>query len=268
MKMRRRRKESPDPVIDPPDPVIDPPNTTVIVDADEIVETVEQVSEETEEVEIEVSDPPTPPEPVYELVNWNFQFYRGWNLVMMPVIPEGVVTIADLYNRWTFFRVFNAQFIFFVDGQWLFYTGDRAQQAGEIPLRRHMGLVVRLDGASFLGVVRGTRLYNAERLVLQSGLNLLGFHELPIGIERPSDLLHSPLHAVVVTKEGEFMLVARPDDPGDEPLGMGQAVLVITAGPAVIDTMTGEVTDHTPAADAPQPTRQGNLIMTSGAMKK
>ena len=148
---------------------------------------------------------------------------------------------------------------FFVDGRWLLYTGDRAQQAGEIPLRRHMGLVIRLDGPSFLGVVRGTRLYNAEHVRFSSqGLNLLGFHGLPIGIERPSDLLRGPLHAVVVTKEGEFMLVARLDDPGDEPLGMGQAMLVFTAGPAVIDTMTGEVTDYTPAAGAPQATRQGN----------
>ena len=108
--------DSPDPVIDPPDPVVDPPDPVIdppITDADEIVEIVEEVSETTEETEIEVPELPPPPDPVYESVNWNFQFYRGWNLVTFPVIPEGVVTIADLYDHWTFFRVFNAQFIFF-----------------------------------------------------------------------------------------------------------------------------------------------------------
>ena len=63
-------------------------------------------------------------------------------------------------------------------------------------------------------------------------------------------------------------MVSRAGDPGDEPLGMGQAMMVISNGPAVIDTFTGEVTDYTLAAGAPQATREGNLVTTWAAMKK
>ena len=139
---------------------------------------------------------------------------------------EGVETISDLYHRWTFFAAHNADIVTLQDGEWLLYSGTHDSVAGEIPLSANLGLVVRLDWASWLGV-RGVPLPNEGTVDLRAGVNLVGFANLHPGVSHPSDLLNDIICAVIVTRRGELYLIGRVGDLGDEPLARGQAVILV-----------------------------------------
>ena len=109
-----------------------------------------------------------------------------------------------------------------VDREWVIYSGDRTDASGTIPLSSVMGLAVRLDWASWLGVT-GLLLPVPDVVELQAGATLLGLPKLPIGVVKPSDLLSDGVYAVIVERMGEIYLVARAGDSGDEfPLIAGQ----------------------------------------------
>ena len=182
-----------------------------------------------QETDIEITEPPAP-----ELARWEWQFRKGWNFVSFPVLPVGVETISDLYHHWTFFAAYSADIVMNLDGEWLLYSGVNDGIAGEIPLSAHLGLAVRLDWASWLGV-SGVPLPNAGTIDLHPGVNLVGFPDLPLGVSRPSDLLSDVICAVVVTQRGELYLVGRAGDPGDEPLERGQAVILIATQPTTLE---------------------------------
>ena len=192
----------------------------------------EDETEPESEVDIEI---PKPPElPVEKtLERWEVQFYKGWNLVSFPVLPSGVETIADLYHRWDFFSAHNADIFTLIDQNWVLYNGIGDGVAGEIPLSANLGLVVRLDWASWLGV-RGVPLPNEGSVDLRPGVNLVGFADLPPGVKRPSDLLSDVICAVVVTRRGALYLIGRAGDSGDEPLERGQAVILVATEPTTL----------------------------------
>ena len=207
-----------------------------------IVVVLERIIEDEPEpeVDIEIPEPPvrleTAPTGVEEEW-WEWQFHRGWNLVSFPVLPKGVETISDLYHNWGFFGAHNGHIVTHIDNEWLLYSGTndgvvprsvnpRQVGTGEIPLSAHLGLAVRLDWASWLGV-RGVPLPNEGSIDLRPGVNLVGFADLPHGVRRPSDLLSDVVCAVVVTRRGELYLIGRAGDSGDAPLERGQAVILI-----------------------------------------
>ena len=183
-------------------------------------------------VDIEIPELP-PPVPVVEKVWWDYQFWRGWNLMSFAVLPEGVETLSDLYHHWAFFAAHNAHIVVNIDGEWLLYSGE-GEPTGEIPLSAHLGLAVRLDWAAYLGV-RGVPLASAETIDLHAGANLVGFPVLPADVHVPSDLLTDTICAVIVTRRGEFYLVGRAGDSGDEALENGQAVILIVTEPTTLN---------------------------------
>ena len=219
----------------PRPPAPPPRGTRSSTDASTLAETLDRIIEADPEppVDIEIPEPPPPP-PVAELVQWEYQFWKGWNLVSFPVLPEGVETISDLYHRWAFFTAHNAHIVVNLDGEWTLYSGADGEPTGEIPLSAHLGLAVRLDWATYLGV-RGVPLSSAETIDLHVGTNLVGFPEIPTNFKRPSDFLSDAICAVIVTRRGEFYLVGRAGDSGDEALEPGQAVILIATEPTTLN---------------------------------
>ena len=207
-------------------------------------------------VDIEIPEPPTPP-PAPELVRWEHQFYQGWNLVSFPVLPEGVATLSDLYHHWTFFTAHNGHIVVNLDGEWTLYSGADGEVTGDIPLSAHLGLAVRLDWATYLGV-RGVALSSAETIDLHAGTNLVGFPEIPTNFKRPSDFLSDIICAVIVTRRGGGYLVGSAGDSGDEALERGDAVILIATEPTTISLATPQ---------APSAMRHATLITSWGAMK-
>ncbi len=200
-----------------------------------LAETLDRIIEADPEppADIEIPELPPPP-PVAELVQWEYQFWKGWSLVSFPVLPEGVETISDLYHRWAFFTAHNGHIVVNLDGEWILYSGADGEVTGEIPLSAHLGLAVRLDWATYLGV-RGVPLPSAETIDLHAGANLVGFPEIPTNFKRPSDFLSDAICAVIVTRRGEFYLVGRAGDSGDEALEPGQAVILIATEPTTLN---------------------------------
>ena len=156
--------------------------------------------------------------------------------------PKGVETLSDLYHHWDFFGAGNADIVTHIDDNWLRYNGVGDGVAGAIPLSANLGLVVRLDWASWLGV-RGVPLPNAGSIDLRAGINLVGWSDLPVGVSRPSDLLSDVICAVVVTIRGELYLIGRAGDSGDVPLQRGQAVILIATAPTHIPIYRDAVND-------------------------
>ena len=189
------------------------------------------IDDKPEPPKIETPEPP-PPVPTVEKVWWHWQFWRGWNLMYFKVLPEGVETLADLYHHWAFFAAHNAHIVVNIDGEWLLYSGD-GELTGEIPLSAHLGLAVRLDWAAYLGV-QGVPLPSAETIDLHAGANLVGFPTLPVDVRVPSDFLADTIIAVIVARRGEFYLVGRAGDSGDEALESGAAVILIVTEPTTL----------------------------------
>ena len=195
---------------------------------------LDRIVEEEPESDVDIEIPDSPELPIApEIVSWEVQFYEGWNFVSFPVVPEGVETISNLYHNWPFFAAHNADIYTHIDNKWLLYSGTNDGIAGEIPLSAHLGLAVRLDWASWLGL-RGVPLPNEGSIDLRPGVNLVGFPDLPHGVTRPSDLLSDVICAVIVTRRGEPYIIGRVGDPGDEPLERGQAVILIVTEPMTL----------------------------------
>ena len=226
-----------------------------------IEQTLEQIIENPPAPPVEIPKPETVPEPVViETEQWEHQFWKGWNLVSFPVLPEGVETVSDLYHRWAFFTAHNGHIVVNLDGEWILYSGADGEPTGEIPLSAHLGLAVRLDWATYLGV-RGVPLSSAETIDLHAGTNLVGFPEIPTNFKRPSDFLSEAICAVIVTRRGEFYLVGRAGDDGDEKLYAGQALILISTTETTL-----RLAEEVPSA--PSAYRVETLITSWGAMKK
>ena len=212
------------------------PRSDLTSTSEPIAVVLDRIIEEDPELPggVEISEPPVPLSPIPELVWWEYQFWRGWNLMYFKVLPDGVETLADLYHHWAFFAAHNAHIVVNLDGEWTLYSGSDGEPTGEIPLSAHLGLAVRLDWAAYLGV-RGVPLPSAETIDLHAGANLVGFPELPADVHVPSDLLSDVICAVIVTRRGQFYLVGRAGDSGDEALESGQAVILIATEPTTLN---------------------------------
>ena len=148
------------------------------------------------------------------------------------VVPEGVETLADLYYQWTFFAAHNAHIVVLIDNCWILYAGEG--ETGDIPLSPHMGLAIRLDWSTWLGV-RGVRQENSSQIELYAGLNFIGFPQVSESYQRPSDFLSETIIAVLLTQKGKLYLVGRAGDSGDDLLTDGQAVALMVTQPTILN---------------------------------
>ncbi len=184
---------------------------------------------------VPIAEPVAPkPEPMVMFMRWEKQFWKGWNLVSFPVLPEGVETVGDLWHRWSFMEAFNAWIFLFVDDQWLLYTGNPQDKAGALQLQPNHALVIYLDSPSWLGVT-GIPLSSKELIEIVPGLNSVGLTDLPAKYARPSDMINSQIIGVLVEQRGKLYLVGRTGDPGDAPLTKGQAMILISGGKTQLD---------------------------------
>ena len=226
-------------------------------DASTLTETLDAIIKDPPElpIDIEIPEPPPPPT-VIELAYWEYQFYKGWNLMSFSVVPEGVETLADLYYQWTFFAAHNAHIVVLIDNCWILYAGEG--ETGDIPLSPHMGLAIRLDWSTWLGV-RGVRQENSSQIELYAGLNFIGFPQVSESYQRPSDFLSETIIAVLLTQKGKLYLVGRAGDSGDDLLTDGQAVGLMVTQPTTIYLETPQ---------APMAQRVGTLATSWGGLKR
>lgn len=202
---------------------------------EEVIEQIEQ-DIETPPEDIEVLEPDEPPEPEPVLERWTVHLRRGWNMVTFPVLPEGVDTISSLYHYkgWPLSR-FNARIITYYSGQWVLYTGPPDDVAGEIPLTANHALIIHVQEAVSISLYAvGQHLSGRSSVEVVSGINGIGLTELPVTVERPSDLLSNTISVVLVEQDGDFYLVGRVGDTGDALLRKGQAVFVFATGDGIV----------------------------------
>ena len=243
------------------------------------VEVEEQVVEEINEVAEEIIEEVVPKTYRFEYGYW----YQGYNLVSFPVLPEGIVTIRDLFDRYSLFADFELlnenpigytgdKIIVYADGCWLGYGGEDDNVIGDIEITPYMGFGLLMDYSGWIAM-SGRRLVGDGSYELQAGVNLLGITQMPVGIEKPSDfLLVDGVHAVIsrvitgLGKEKDWHLIGRIGDPGDEyPVALGQAYILITSwGGGVIDFE--DVPDGDIAA-APMAPRVDNIATSWGSIK-
>ena len=203
-----------------------------------------------------------------ELVRHEWTWLKGYNLVSFPVMKEGIETVSDLYQA--FYTIFNPpQDIIYVaiDGCWYGYNGQEGQIAGDVQITPYLGVLMLMDWSATIAMSGVEQIGDGE-VELKLGLNVVGLSELPSRYRVPSDFLEVDGIEMVMTTawdDEEYMnnlrLVGRAGDPGDTPLYLGQAVILITSVLLTLDMSE-------PVAAAPSVRRKGTLATSWGAMKR
>ena len=244
----------PTPIPDPPQtsvvtPTPNPTSNTVTVILDDaakqepvIPKVVKQIVEETPEPEMED-----------ELDSQEYTLAEGWNLVMFSVVPDRVLTLAELYPHLEPATVLVVN----IGGEWLMYAGEG--ETGEIKLHPNQGIAVYAP-MPFGVTLTGHRIKLVTSFKIYAGLNLIGFSQPPPELERPSSLLSETGICVVIrATDGEFYIIGRAEDSGDTALAPNEAFMAISQ-------MAYDLEWQTPAA--PQAQRQETLAKSWGAMKQ
>ena len=199
-----------------------------------------------------------------ELVYHEWTWLKGYNLVSFPVMREDIETVADLYQAYAIFNAPQDIIYVAIDGCWFGYNGQEGQIAGDVRITPYLGVVMIMDWSLLLGM-RGVEQIGDGELELTPGLNVVGLSELPSRYEKPSDFLEiDGIEVVMVTawndkkKMSDIRLIGRADDPGDNPLFRGQAVILIASTELTLDL----------SSDVPSAPGVHRTLRTSwGAMK-
>ena len=243
-----RTSTTPETIVLPsPDEEIDPPDDTSAID-----DPVEEVVE---------------PEPV-ELVRFVYgAWHKGHNLVSFPVMRPEIETLSDFYNHYSFMESPDDVLYVVIDGDWYAYNGQDDQIAGDIQITPYLGVLAVMDW-SIWWALTGSEIIGDGAVELSAGLNVVGLSELPSRYQLPSDFLGiDGVEMVMVTgwddveKTNRLYIVGRAGDPGDTPLYLGQAVILITSEAVTLDMSE-------PAPAAPMAQREGTLATSWGAMKR
>ena len=203
-------------------------------------------------------------EPV-ELIYHEWTWRKGYNLVSFPVMKPEIETVADLYQEYALFNPPQDIIYVVIDGNWFAYNGQEGQVAGEVQITPYLGVVMVMDWAAILGM-RGVEQIGDGELELVPGLNVIGLSELPSRYRVPSDfLMIDGIEAVMATgwndetKMSDIYMIGRAGDPGDNPLYLGQAVMIISTSQLTLD-LSGDI----PSA----PGVHRTLTKSWGAMKR
>ena len=203
-----------------------------------------------------------------ELIYREWTWLKGYNLVSFPVIREDIETVADLYQAYALFNPPQDIIYVEIDGCWYGYNGQEGQIAGDVRITPYLGVLILMDWTAIVGM-RGVEQIGDGEVELKIGLNVVGLSELPSRYEKPSDFLEiDGIEMVMVTAwdDEEYIndlrMISRADDPGDNLLHRGQAVILIAAAQLTLD-LSGSV----PSAPM-APRRVGVLATSWGAMKR
>ena len=257
----------PPPIIDKPEPPQRSDTSDQTVIAESLEEAKETISDEVEVPEIE-EQATIETEPCVE-EGVERTFYRGYTLYTPTVLPEGVVTLADLWEAYWWVGANEGAFYVVVDSEWLVYRGSG--DVGTLPLSA-IGAILVYQANSTLAGLQGCPVTSPAQIELKGGWNLIGFPKVPDLIERPSDLLSDIVCVVIVTQEGQFKKVFRAGDPGDAPLVNGQGLLVLAAEETTVALEVAQAPGASPAWRDPDKSsvpRPGGQVLTMawGAIK-
>ena len=204
-----------------------------------------------------------------ELSYHEWTWLKGYNLVSFPVMREGIETVADLYQAYTYTLFNPPQDIIYVsiDGCWFGYNGQEGQIAGDVRITPYLGVLMLMDWSVLL-TMRGIEQIGDGEVELMPGLNVVGLSELPSRYRVPSDFLSIDGIEVVMTTAwddekymSDLRLIGRAGDPGDNPLYRGQAVILIATVQLTLDLSSGVLS-------APMAPRSGTLATSWGSMKQ
>ena len=247
---------TPEPPTPEPEIVTPPPITTTTTSIEKSLDDAEDTISE----DVVIPEPEIPiiePELCIEERVERF-FWKGYTLYTPTVLPEGVETLADLWEQYWFTGATGGSFYIYIDGCWLVYRGEG--DVGTIPLSLGMGVLVYQVSNGTLAGLTGCPVISQAQVELNAGLNLIGFPIVPDTVERPSDLLvPNIICAVIVSVEGNLKIVGRAGDPGDEPLIDGQGLMVIATEPTIL---------HLETPTAPMAQRLGTQTTSWGEMKR
>ena len=200
-----------------------------------------------------------------ELVYHKWLWRKGYNLISFPVMKPEIETIADLYQAYALFNAPQDIIYVVIDGCWFTYNGQDGQVAGQVQITPYLGVLMVMDWATILGMHGVAQIGDGE-LELMPGLNVVGLSEMPSRYRVPSDfLMIDGIEVVMVTawndekKMSDIRMIGRAGDPGDTPLNLGQAVMIISTSQLTLD-LSGEV--------ASAPGVHKTLKTSWGAMKR
>ena len=173
----------------------------------------------------------------------------GLNLIHIPLkvrtideIPASIESISDLYDALG--GVDTVEWLITHDPQtqtWHGYFGDADRGSiTDRALAAQTGILVSIKtpiSVHLTGDALGMEGMSA--IILNPGLNLVGLPLNDSTITRVSDLFTlegagDNIAIIVITDNGEFRAVGRPDDPGDIPITGGQGFILIVQQPATI----------------------------------
>ena len=205
-------------------------------------------------------------EPIELAYQW-WQWYKGYNLVSVPVLPEHIETIADLYNEYALFNAPQDSIIIYDYDtmNWMAYSGED-NVVGNTVITPYLGMVMMHDQPAALGMY-GVKLVGDGFVNLRAGLNIVGLTELPDRLQKPSDIASDPNICGVITRTTDdaferpkWHLIVREGDSGDDiPLAIGQAVIIFCYDDMVLDLSNS-------VAAAPSASRE--LTTSWGAIKQ
>ena len=173
----------------------------------------------------------------------------GLNLIHIPLkvrtideMPATIESVSDLYNALG--GAASVNWLIAHDSQtqtWYGYFGDADRGSiTDRTLTEEMGILASIKipiSVRLSGDVLGTD--GTSTVTLNPGLNLVGLPLQDPNITRVSDLfalegVGEVITIIVVTDNGEFRAVGRPDDPGDIPITGGQGFILIVQHPTTI----------------------------------
>ena len=158
-----------------------------------------------------------------------------------------VLSLADLYNVLggenviDFFVVYDSQ-----TEKWIsFFSPDDIATRENMLLPEDMGILVSLKSEINIRLAGAPLVSDGQSVVqLNPGVNLVGLPLRDSRIIRVSDLfaVDSPkdsIIAIIITNDGQFMMIGGADDPGDIEIVGGQSFIIISQYQATIE-LSGE----------------------------
>ena len=200
---------------------------------------------------------------------WDF---RESSFVGIPVLPEEIETIGELWNYFHDLTGREIDIKFLISG-WLWQTYE-GQGLGAIPITPHMGIAVNERTIGFIDSLIGIvgNQVQGEEITLEkpSGephrYHFVGFPEPPANYETFGDLLvrgvsHVRRRVVIDWRLDYQFIYTTSNEGADEVIQPGDAVVMLITREVTLD-LSGSV------AAAPSVRRKGTLATSWGAMKR
>ena len=223
-----------------------------------------QVLAQSATIDLQLSVAKPTPEPTKPMLS----VPSGISLIHVPLkvtSVDGVAmtleSVSDLYdalggaNTVALLITYNSQ-----TARWIGYLGPQNRgQTADRPLTDDLGIMASMKAPvsiSLGGDALGTD--GSSAITLHPGTNLVGVPLKDSRIARVSDLffiegIEGNVQVIIVSDNGQFKLVARPDDAGDIPITGGQS-FILTARSAATVAITGTAWYTAPGTSAAPPT--------------